>query len=91
MYLGLDLRGGVHFLMQVDMKSALTKKAESLTGDIRTLLRDKNIRHAGITRDGNTVEVRFRDAATARRRAELLTDQLPDLRWTEPPTAASSS
>ena len=49
MYLGLDLRGGVHFLMQVDMKSALTKKAEALTGDMRTLLRDKNIRHAGIT------------------------------------------
>ena len=64
MYLGLDLRGGVHFLMQVDMKSALTKKAESLTGDLRTLLRDKNIRHAGIARDGNTVEVRFRDKAT---------------------------
>ena len=41
MYLGLDLRGGVHFLMQVDMKSALTKKAEALTGDIRALLRDK--------------------------------------------------
>ena len=48
MYLGLDLRGGVYFLMQVDMKSALTKKAEALTGDIRALLRDKNLRHAGI-------------------------------------------
>lgn len=55
MYLGLDLRGGVHFLMQVDMKAALTKKAEALTGDARTMLRDKNIRHAGISRDGNTV------------------------------------
>ncbi len=64
MYLGLDLRGGVHFLMQVDMKAALTKKAESLTGDMRTLLRDKNIRHAGISRDGKTVDVRFRDRAT---------------------------
>ena len=53
MYLGLDLRGGVHFLMQVDMKSALTKKAESLTGDARTMLREKNIRHAGISREGN--------------------------------------
>ena len=57
MYLGLDLRGGVHFLMQVDMKSALTKKAEAVTGDMRTMLRDKNIRHAGISRDGNAVEV----------------------------------
>ena len=53
MYLGLDLRGGVHFLMQVDMKAALTKKADALAGDMRTLLRDKNIRHAGIARDGN--------------------------------------
>jgi preprotein translocase subunit SecD len=83
MYLGLDLRGGVHFLMQVDMKSALTKKAESLTGDMRTLLRDKNIRHAGITRDGNTVELRFRDKATLDAARTLLADQLPDLDWTE--------
>jgi preprotein translocase subunit SecD len=81
MYLGLDLRGGVHFLMQVDMKSALTKKAESFTGDIRTLLRDKDIRHAGIARDGNAVEVRFRDAATAQQAQALLSEQLADLQW----------
>jgi preprotein translocase subunit SecD len=81
MYLGLDLRGGVHFLMQVDMKSALTKKAEALTGDVRTLLRDKNLRHAGISRDGNTVEVRFRDAQTQSAARTLLTEQLPDLEW----------
>ena len=83
MYLGLDLRGGVHFLMQVDMKSALTKKAETLASDIRTLLRDKNIRHAGISRDGNAVEVRFRDAETLKAARNLLGDQLPDLEWTE--------
>ncbi len=82
MYLGLDLRGGVHFLMQVDMKAALTKKAESTAGDVRSLLREKNVRHAGITRDGNTVEVRFRDAAAAQQAATLLGDQLPDFRWT---------
>jgi preprotein translocase subunit SecD len=81
MYLGLDLRGGVHFLMQVDMKSALTKKAESLTGDVRTMLRDKNMRHAGITRDGNNVEVRFRDRDTLQAARSLLTEQLPDLEW----------
>ena len=83
MYLGLDLRGGVHFLMQVDMKSALTKKAEALTGDLRTLLREKNIRHAGIARDANTVEVRFRDKAALDAAKNLLNDQLPDLTWTE--------
>jgi preprotein translocase subunit SecD len=82
MYLGLDLRGGVHFLMQVDMRAALTKKADSFVGDARTLLRDKNIRHAGITREGNSVEIRFREAAAAQQAADLLNDQIPDLQWT---------
>jgi preprotein translocase subunit SecD len=81
MFLGLDLRGGVYFLMQVDMKSALIKKADALTGDIRTLLRDKNIRHTGITRDGNGVVVRFRDNETLVAARNLLQDQLPDLQW----------
>jgi preprotein translocase subunit SecD len=85
MYLGLDLRGGVHFLMQVDMKSALTKKAEALTGDIRTLLRDKNLRHAGVTRDGNNVDIRFRDRETLTAARNLMQDQLPDLQWTDAP------
>ena len=83
MFLGLDLRGGVYFLMQVDMKSALTKRAEAVTGDIRALLRDKNLRHAGITRDGNNVEVRFRDRETVNAARTLLGDQLPDLQWNE--------
>ena len=91
MYLGLDLRGGVHFLMQVDMKSALTKKAEALTGDIRTQLRDKNIRHAGITREGNTVELRFRDLAAAEAGRDLLLQQLPDLEWTPVVPAADGA
>ncbi|MDP3135460.1 MAG: protein translocase subunit SecD [Burkholderiaceae bacterium] len=64
MYLGLDLRGGVHFMLQVDMQAALTKKAEALAGDIRTQLREKNIRHSGISRNGQTIELRFRDAQT---------------------------
>ena len=81
MYLGLDLRGGVHFLMQVDMKAALTKRAELLTGDLRALLRDKNIRHVGIARDGNEVTVRFREAALRAQALPLLTDQLTDMRW----------
>ncbi|HQZ03015.1 MAG TPA: protein translocase subunit SecD, partial [Thauera sp.] len=49
MYLGLDLRGGVHFLLQVDMPGALTKRLDATTGDLRTLMRDKTVRHAGIT------------------------------------------
>ncbi|MBX3645216.1 MAG: protein translocase subunit SecD [Rubrivivax sp.] len=83
MYLGLDLRGGVHFLMQVDMKAALTKKIDSLAGDARTLLRDKNIRHAGIAREGDSLELRFRDRDTLVAAQRLLTDQLGDLQWTE--------
>ena len=83
MYLGLDLRGGVHFLMQVDMKAALTKKAEATTGDMRSLLRDKNIRHSGINRDGNLVVVRFRDQATLAQARSVLADQMPDMDWTQ--------
>ena len=83
MYLGLDLRGGVHFLYQVDMKAALTKKVDSLTGDIRTLLRDKNIRHAGIERQGNAVSIRFRDEATRTQARNVISDTLTDLQLTD--------
>jgi preprotein translocase subunit SecD len=81
MYLGLDLRGGVHFLMQVDMKAALGRKIESVAGDVRSLLREKNVRHAGISRQADGLEVRFRDAATLTAAQTLLRDQLPDLDW----------
>jgi len=79
MYLGLDLRGGVHFLLQVDLKQALTKRLDSTGGDVRSLLRDKNVRHAGITRSAETVEVRFREAETRDRARGLIADQLPAL------------
>lgn len=85
MYLGLDLRGGVHFMLQVDMQAALTKKAESYAGDLRTLLRDKNIRHGGISRDGQAVEVRLRDEATLAAARNLVSDQFPDLVATSVP------
>ncbi|MBT9610000.1 MAG: protein translocase subunit SecD [Aquabacterium sp.] len=83
MFLGLDLRGGVHFLMQVDMKAALTQKVESLAGDVRTLLRDKDIRHSGIRRDDKALTVRFRDEATRQAARPLLQDGLVDLLWTD--------
>ena len=69
MYLGLDLRGGVHFLLQVDMKAALTKRLDALAGDARTQLREKGIRHAGIRRQASNIIIRFRDAETRTRRA----------------------
>ncbi|MDA8444157.1 protein translocase subunit SecD [Paracidovorax valerianellae] len=85
MYLGLDLRGGVHFMLQVDMQAALTKKAESFAGDLRTQMRDKNIRHGGISRDGQAVDIRLRDEATATAARNLITDQFPDLVATSSP------
>src|SRR5512141_825712 len=74
MYLGLDLRGGVHFLLQVDMQAAITKRLDAYTGDVRTLLREKNLRHAGISREGQTLRLRFRDAATRDKASVALTE-----------------
>jgi preprotein translocase subunit SecD len=83
MYLGLDLRGGVHFLLQVDMAAALTKRLESLTGDIRSLLREKSIRHGGVTREGQTLRVRFRDTESRERARAVLDSSLGDLALAE--------
>ncbi len=83
MYLGLDLRGGVHFLMQVDMKAALSKKAEAYAGDLRSLMRDKGVRHAGIARDGETITIRFRDRSMLAQAQTLLAEQMTDLQWVE--------
>jgi preprotein translocase subunit SecD len=72
MYLGLDLRGGVHFLLQVDMNAALSKALEAATGDIRSALREQNIAYSGVTRDGKVLSVRFRDAdARSKGEAEI--------------------
>src|SRR6267378_4441453 len=80
MYLGLDLRGGVHFLLQVDMRAAIAKRAESLAGDMRSQLRDKNVRHAGISREGDSVVIRFRDAETRDKARTIIAEQIPDLK-----------
>ena len=85
MYLGLDLRGGVHFMLQVDMEAALSKRAESLAGDIRTTLREKNVRHSGISRNGQTVEIRFRDTAALESAKNIIQDQFPELLTTQAP------
>jgi len=88
MYLGLDLRGGVHFMLQVDMPAALNKKAESLAGDIRGTLREKNIRHSGISRDGQKIDVRFRDMQTLESAQRLIQEQFADLQMTSSPDGA---
>jgi preprotein translocase subunit SecD len=79
MYLGLDLRGGVDFVLQVDMKGALDKRAETFAGDLRTALRDKNIRGAAVTRNGQAIEMRFRDAAAKDQAKNILVDRFPEL------------
>jgi len=83
MYLGLDLRGGVHFLLQVDMQAALLKRIEAYASEIRGLLRDKNIRHAGIVREGQTVRLRFRDADTREKAKAAIAGTLADLTLTD--------
>ncbi len=88
MYLGLDLRGGVHFMLQVDMQAALSKKAESLSGDLRLLLREKNIRHAGINRTAQAIEIRFRDSQTLAATKGLIQEQFADLQTTDAPDGA---
>src|SRR4051812_46101022 len=85
MYLGLDLRGGVHFMLQVDMQAALTKRAESLAGDLRTQLREAGVRHGGISRNGQAVEVRLRDSQTVDATKRVLQDQFPDLQAVDAP------
>jgi len=79
MYLGLDLRGGVHFMLQVDMQGALDKRAETFASDLRTALRDKSIRGAAVTRNGQAIEVRLRDAAAQQATQNIIQDQFTDL------------
>ncbi len=79
MYLGLDLRGGVHFLLQVDMRGALVKRLESYAGDIRNALREKGIRHGGVTREGMTLSIRFRDVESRDRSRRVILDATADL------------
>ena len=83
MYLGLDLRGGVHFLLQVDMKAALDKAADRYTTDIRSLLREKKVIYAGIAREGQNVAVRFRDAGERARAFQEIDKAFPDLQLRE--------
>jgi len=79
MYLGLDLRGGVYFLLQVDMKAALDKAADRYLTDIRSLLREKKVQYAGIAKEGQSVAVRFRDGSERDRARKEIADSFPDL------------
>jgi len=83
MYLGLDLRGGVHFLMQVDMKAALDKALERYVGDIRTQLRDKRIAYSGVGREGQTIQIKFKLVADRDKAKVIINKDFPDLSLNE--------
>jgi preprotein translocase subunit SecD len=88
MYLGLDLRGGVHFLLQVDMKAALEKAADRYLTDIRSLLREKKIIYSGIAREAQTVGIRFRDANERHNAYNQISTAFSDLQLNEVDTGA---
>ncbi|MDR1968668.1 MAG: protein translocase subunit SecD, partial [Burkholderiaceae bacterium] len=86
MYLGLDLRGGVHFMLQVDMRAAITKRLDSVASNLRVELRKKDVRHGGVSREGDTIEIRVRDAATLEAARRVIADTQPDLQATDSTT-----
>jgi preprotein translocase subunit SecD len=80
MYLGLDLRGGVHFLLQVDMKAATAKFQERYLSDVRTNLRDKKIYYSGLSKEGtDRIVIRFREADQKAAAVRVLADAMPEL------------
>ncbi len=79
MYLGLDLRGGVHFLLQIDMKGAIDKAADRYTTDIRSLMREKRVQYGGVSREGQNVVLRFREEAERAKARIEIEKSFPDL------------
>ena len=79
MYLGLDLRGGVHFLMQVDTRAVIAKRMQGVQTGVRAMLVEKRVRFAGISRDGDAIDIRFRDQETREAARNTLLSQMPDL------------
>jgi preprotein translocase subunit SecD len=90
MYLGLDLRGGVHFMLQVDMPAALTQRAEGMAGDLRTQLRDQSVRHGGVSRRGELIEVRVRDAEQQSAVTRLVSERFADVQITATPVGTET-
>jgi preprotein translocase subunit SecD len=79
MFLGLDLRGGIHVLIDVDMDAAVDQALERYNGDIRTLLRDEKVRYLTVTRDAGRIAVKFRDAETRDKAESVIAREFRDL------------
>ncbi len=82
MSLGLDLQGGIHFLMEVDMDAAIKKEKQRFVGEIKTTLRDKTIRHAGVRLE-KEIMIRFRSTKERARALEYLSSKIRELQYTE--------
>jgi preprotein translocase subunit SecD len=91
MYLGLDLRGGVHFLLQVDMKAAADKSINRYLGDVRGLLRDKKIYYSGLAREGDRIVAKFREPDQRAAALKAMTEAMPDLTIREQDSGGESS
>ncbi len=83
MYLGLDLRGGVYFLMQVDMEAAIIKSVNTYVSDSRSILRKAKVRYLGSKRVGNDVVIRFKSAELRDKGYDVLRREMRDLSFTE--------
>ena len=79
MYLGLDLRGGVHFLLQVDMKAALDKASDRYVGDFRASLRKERISYSGVTREAQSIEIKFTDPKELGKAQKIISNEFPDV------------
>jgi len=90
MYLGLDLRGGVHFLMEVDMDAVVQQAAERYVEDMRTGLRTAKIHYTDIARQGNGVELKFKTAEERNAAREVLSKQFPELVLTDKDEAGNA-
>jgi preprotein translocase subunit SecD len=91
MYLGLDLRGGVHFLLQVDMPGAELRRLDSISADLRTLLRERNLRHAGINREERNIVLRFQNDETQAKAQDIIRDRFPELELIQVAAKADSA
>src|SRR5690606_779627 len=76
---GLDLQGGVHFLMQVDEVAAMDKRVNGFVDDIRALLRDNDIRYVSVNRTPTGIDIELREGADRERAAGLIGRDIPDL------------
>ncbi|MFQ5754528.1 MAG: protein translocase subunit SecD [Acidiferrobacterales bacterium] len=84
MYLGLDLRGGVHFLMQMDMDAVIKKEEESLVGGLKGVLRESRVRYLTVRRrDQGGLEMRFRSVADRDKARASIVGELPELKLTD--------